>query len=112
MKSNIGKNLKAIRLQKGLTQSELGKKMDVDARTISSWETDRTEPKIAQVQRLCNVLNCEQCMLTGINEHDYTIELSQTDKTILELYHNLSAEDRNSLLLYMISLQGFDKDGD
>lgn len=108
MKINMGRRLKELRIKKGMTQLGLAKKMDVDARTISSWENNRTEPKMYQIQKLCSFLDCDEYELTGIATTDTTkdasVIFSSTDVTILELYHKLSAENKNKLLVYMIEL--------
>ncbi len=45
MKNNIfGKNLKELRLEKGLTQRELAKNFDVWNQAISAWENGEREP--------------------------------------------------------------------
>ena len=47
MKHNeFGKNLKDLRLEKGLSQRELGKVFNVCNQTISFWETGSREPDL------------------------------------------------------------------
>ena len=47
MKHNeFGKNLKDLRLEKGLSQRELGKVFNVCNQTISFWETGAREPDL------------------------------------------------------------------
>lgn len=47
----IGRNIKRIRELRGLTQDELGKKLGISGRTISSWDVDRTEPNMAMAHK-------------------------------------------------------------
>lgn len=58
-------NLKTARTQAGLTQGELAKKVGVSQKTLSSWETGRTDPSIEETIKLCNALDCTIETLTG-----------------------------------------------
>ncbi len=50
MKDNIfGKNLKELRLEKGLSQRELGDVFGVCNQTISAWESGKKEPDLDRV---------------------------------------------------------------
>ena len=66
----IGAKLKALRDQNGLSQKELAAKLGKSQETISSWENDRTYPKMAQLKELCNLYGCTYETLTGIKQHD------------------------------------------
>ena len=52
----VGRNLKKFRCNKRLTQDELAERISVSRKTVSSWETGRTEPDIASLQLLADVL--------------------------------------------------------
>lgn len=58
IKSNLGKQIKRLRLYAGMTQEEFSKKVGVSRPTISSWEVDRTEPSMQDVQKMASVLGC------------------------------------------------------
>ena len=66
----IGAKLKALREQNGLSQKELAAKLGKSQETISSWENDRTYPKMAQLKELCDLYGCTYETLTGIKQHD------------------------------------------
>lgn len=63
-------NLKTLRNQTDLTQGELANKIGVSQKTLSSWETGRTEPNIGEVIELCKTLDCTLETITGIRMHD------------------------------------------
>ena len=46
----FGENIRAIRLQKNLTQKQFGEKLGFAARTISDWEHGNTEPDLSTVK--------------------------------------------------------------
>lgn len=49
---SIGKNIKRMRELNGYTQEELGQKLNISGKTVSSWEIDRTQPKMNMVQQM------------------------------------------------------------
>ena len=48
--------LKAARVNKGLTQTELAEKVGVSLPTICNWETGETIPKVDKIGKLLEVL--------------------------------------------------------
>lgn len=54
MKSGIGTTIKMLRENKNISQEELGNVLGVSDKTISSWEINRTEPKMGIVQLLAD----------------------------------------------------------
>lgn len=61
----IGKNIKRMRERRGLTQEQLAYKLNVSNKTVSSWEVDRTEPKMDMVDLITSVLHCQRSDITG-----------------------------------------------
>ncbi len=49
-----GKRIKELRAEKNITQKQLAAALNVDFRTISFWETERYEPNIEQLIKLCD----------------------------------------------------------
>lgn len=56
----FGKRIKYYRQLKGMSQDELGNKCGVNYRTISSWESNRTEPNLKNIEDLCKALEVTQ----------------------------------------------------
>lgn len=79
----IGDNIKRIREERGMSQLELSRKLSVSDKTISSWETNRTEPKIAMIEQLCIALNCQKSEIVG---EDKSNRLSPHEKKLLYAY--------------------------
>jgi len=52
----IGKKIKALRLQKGMTQEELAAKLNMSSQAISKWENNVTMPDIQLLPRLSVIL--------------------------------------------------------
>ena len=65
IKSNIGNNIKRYRVAADLTQIELAEKMGISRPTISSWEVNRTQPAMQDIQQLAEILDCSVHDLLG-----------------------------------------------
>ncbi|EGP5281016.1 XRE family transcriptional regulator [Enterococcus faecium] len=50
-------NLSRYREERGLSQTELARKMNVTQQCISSWQTGRTNPKPYQMKMLSEILS-------------------------------------------------------
>lgn len=50
--------LKAARINKGLTQEDVAKALNVTKKTVGSWESGKTMPKIDKIELLCNLFGC------------------------------------------------------
>ena len=57
IKIKFAENLKQLRQSKGMTQQELGKKLGVDKRTVSAWETKVCEPSFTILSKLCEIFD-------------------------------------------------------
>jgi len=63
----IGRNIEKFRKQVKLTQGELGEKLHISNKTISSWEKDRTEPNIGMIEAMCEIFGCQKSdLIDGI----------------------------------------------
>ena len=58
MNKNIfGKNLKELRLEKGLSQDKLGKQLGFCNQTISFWESGSREPDLDTLVKIARFFN-------------------------------------------------------
>ena len=68
MKDNyFGKKLKELRLEKGLSQRELGKIFNVCNQTISFWETGSREPDFDTLKNLAAFFDVTINDFLGLN---------------------------------------------
>ncbi|MBE6003763.1 MAG: helix-turn-helix transcriptional regulator [Lachnospiraceae bacterium] len=51
-----GQLIANYRKEHGMTQKELGELLDLSAKSISSWETGRSEPNMGQAYELARIL--------------------------------------------------------
>lgn len=54
--SYLSSNLRFLRKQKGITQNDLADQLDVQRTMISAYEDGRSEPKLATLTKLCEIL--------------------------------------------------------
>lgn len=69
-KKSLGTKLRQIREENKLSQEDVAAKMEMSQKTISSWETDRTHPKLRELLALCDIYGCTYEYLTGTKQYD------------------------------------------
>jgi len=121
---SIGENIKKWREIRNLKQSELAEMIGVSDKTVSSWEIDRTEPKMGMVEKISTALNCRKTDIIGISDFEQSetssdIELyhfsrkdflsSAEGKKLIDSYLSLSEEGQEKLMEYCDLLLSSDK---
>lgn len=83
----IGENIKNWRELRNLTQSDLASILKVSDKTVSSWEVNRTEPKMGMVEKICKALSCKKTDIIG--EEDILESPLVYDKEIETLFAHI-----------------------
>lgn len=65
----FGDNIKALRREKRLTQTELGKIFNVSHAAIYGWETDKQEPSLEMLVRIADYFNVSVDFLLGRTDY-------------------------------------------
>ena len=87
---NYGERISKLRQSKNITQKELASKLYVTDKTISSWESNRTEPSLEMIIKLSEILECSASyLLYGDNFKD-NIEMEIKIKLTKEEYEKLN----------------------
>ena len=112
----IGENIKFFRKQKGLTQKELGKKINMSANSIQRYELGHRDPKSKILDNLAEALGVSRADLLGIETkvYDLTDILSKSkgkgrNNPTSEENENLN---RSKELAYKISTKRIDEIND
>lgn len=50
-------SLAAARVNAGLTQEDVARKMQISKQTVVNWEKGRVKPKLAQLEMMCRLYN-------------------------------------------------------
>lgn len=87
---SIGKNIKYQRERNNLTQTGLAELLGVSNKTVSSWEIDRTEPKIGMVEKICEALHCKKTDIVGSD-----LPVAETD--LLDWQPHLTEKDERDI---------------
>ncbi len=87
---SIGDNIKKWREHRNLKQSELAEMLGVSDKTVSSWEINRTEPKMGMVEKISSALHCKKTDIIGIdNVSDEPYYLNEETREIAqEVFEN------------------------
>lgn len=67
----LGNNIKNLRKQFKLTQTELAEKLGVTEQTVSKWETDKCYPDVSLLPMLANVFDCSVDRVLGVESETY-----------------------------------------
>ena len=96
---NIGDNIKKMRELRGLKQSDLAEILNISDKTVSSWEINRTEPKMGMIEKICKALNCKKTDIIGDDESNVLSHKDEKDiaKTLEETLSQLE-NDQEGLL--------------
>lgn len=84
--------LRELRINAGMTQADLGKKMNVSAQTVLNWESGIYEPKIAQLKQLAD--------LFGVTV-DHLIEHETKDAELLAIYERIQSISKERWLEFL-----------
>ena len=65
---NFGERLKALRQDKGVTQKQLAEQISCAQSAIVYWETNRQEPTISALKKLCVFFEVSADYLLGLED--------------------------------------------
>lgn len=70
----VGKNIKKVREEKGLTQEALAEKLNVTRQAVSNWENEKTQPDIDTLHNIADILEVDIERLIYGKERKWTVE--------------------------------------
>lgn len=76
----IGKTIRSLRKEKGITQKQLAASTGIAEITIRQYEADKYKPKIEQVQRIATALGVSPAEIMGAAYWDETVDTGQLSK--------------------------------
>lgn len=95
---NLGSRISELRKEKKITQKQLADKLFVTDKTISSWESDRTEPGLEMLIKLSEVLDCSVgYLIFGDNpkidiETEIKVKLTENEYKYINDFMNKNAK--------------------
>jgi transcriptional regulator with XRE-family HTH domain len=95
----IGKRIRDVRRQRGLTQEELADAVGVSRSAVAQWETGRAGQVIGNLTRISEILDVSVEFLASGDDKVTSAEISQGDElALMRLYRQCAPEDRQLLL--------------
>lgn len=111
---NTGDILKAIRIENGLTQKELGERLKIGQATIACYENGQREPHIVNLAAYADFFGCSIDYLVGRTDDFGNLvadgrrgeqaALTDEERELLKKYHSLSAREKSQLSGYIDGL--------
>lgn len=107
---NFSKNIKLLRKEKALTQTQLGEILGKTKTTICDWEHAKVEPDIATLIKLADLFECTTDYLLGReNETGLIIVHKELSKDQRELLRAYDKADRNTKAVLNKVIAAFSK---
>ena len=97
----LSERLKNARKNKGYTQKDLAKLLNVKPVTISAWEVGRNEPSINMLKRIADILGTSFEYLAGVTSQQDADEkhLSKNQKLVAySIDPDISDEERRDII--------------
>lgn len=80
--SLVGNEIKKYRKELGLSQKELGKRLDVSQAMIAQYENGNRLPKLSTMVKLASALNIDAHILTDAYQQDIRTNIDLSNDTI------------------------------
>ena len=80
----FGERLKALRLAKGISQGDLGKRLGVTKQTVSNWEIENATPALDMFQSIVRLFDTTPNYMLGYEQY---VGLDITGLTEAEISH-------------------------
>lgn len=91
----IGEKLRQLRSEKGNTQMELAKAVDVSVKTVKNWESDINDPDLSHAIAIADYYDITIDELVGrdIGDHLLLNNLDESDRNRMrKIYRTFSSE--------------------
>jgi transcriptional regulator with XRE-family HTH domain len=98
---DLMKNLKLLRIQKGLSQQKLADILHISQQSVYKYENDITSPDIETLKNIADFFETSIDYIVGYTDLPHKIEptvrlsLNQDEVKLIEKYQNLSPKRRS-----------------
>lgn len=108
MNLNIGKNIKSLRTQRGITQETLANRIGVAPQSVSKWERGEGYPDITFLMPLAEYFGVSLDTLMGIDMEKTEQHISEKIREIEHLRHLGKHEEKNAIIRELYAEHPFD----
>lgn len=112
--NTLGTRLQELRKQKGLTQEQLAKKLNVTNQSVSKWEKDINAPDISLLVELADLFETSIDYLLGRGENNPVVTTTQksTDQLVFKIKILSADKDKVNINLPLSIIKILTKDGE
>lgn len=99
-----------LRLEKGFSQLDLAKILNITRGTVSQWEMKRIEPNMDTLKKLADIFDVSLDFLCGRVEEEQTINyyepapIGKEERELLNYYKQLSKNNKLTLIGFIRGL--------
>ena len=96
--------LKALRKEIGMTQIELGEKLNYGSTAIANYEAGRNQPSIPDLMKIASIFNVSMDYLLCVSDIRHPYEVSEETVAMHKFhqyYTQLNEESKKELFTYM-----------
>lgn len=94
-----------LRTEKGLSQREIAKILQISQGTYNNWENEKTQPSIEQLISLSKLFAVSVDYLIGNTDEFGTVRAENTllteERTLLKLFRGLEDDAKKALLAFL-----------
>jgi len=109
----FAKNLKDLRKNNELSQSEFAERLGLKFYTIGNWEQGRSEPSMDDLILISNTFNVSIDYLVGRTDDEYAVptvpqteDLSARERELLSEFRRLGPFEAEAILIQIKALAG------
>ena len=96
---SIGKNIKNLRLNYGLSQKDLATIAGVTDKTVSAWENDRIDPRMGAIQKIADHFGIKKSAIIESSKNNYSeVQANDEELKLLINYRELNALNKQQIL--------------
>lgn len=98
------KNLRKLRISKGISQQQLAEVIGTSQQSINKYENHNVEPDISTLSKLADYFDVTIDYLVGhisCDKVEEQIDLSDEESIIIENYRELSKEEQQSIRMIL-----------
>ena len=98
--ASIGENIKRMRLDRGLSQSEFARMIGKTRSAVSQYESGTIVPRMGVIEEIAIAFRVSKNEIIG-NERfvsEIITELSKDENTLVELYRRMDSPSRRALM--------------
>jgi len=107
--AHVGKNLRVIRIRRGLSQKKLVEKLDISSQQIHKYESGTNRISASKLYRLAEILEVSVlCFYEGLDKTEINPlpELEPGDYRLMDSIHNIQDKNVRKIIATLIGQLG------